>query len=316
MIQTFTPLNLSKVPHPVLIELSGFEDILRDTIDDHLTRNPDAETTIFLESDPARKLLETTSYREMVLVSKINSQTLGNTLAFGTGVDLDNRAANLLMVRLPGEDDETLRARIQLAPEGYSTAGPRGAYVFHAKSADADITDVFIDTFDLREGTAETAEAIALRAEIFEKMAQYAALTGQPLPGVVDTYVLTKQDVVSPSVLNGVEAALNADHIRPVTDLVVVKPFSAEIFVIDARLVMGEGPDSAVVIAAAKESLAAYLSGRRKFGRAVTRAGLLGALVVDGVENVELLSPAADIAVGAAQVAIASSVSVTEANNV
>src|SRR3546814_9711108 len=39
------------------------------------------------------------------------------------------------------ESDSDLRRRLVLAPEGYSVAGPEGAYIFHALSAHPDVLD-------------------------------------------------------------------------------------------------------------------------------------------------------------------------------
>lgn len=44
------------------------------------------------------------------------------------------------------EDNESYRARLQLLPESFSTAGPDGAYIFWAKSADSSIVDVAVDS--------------------------------------------------------------------------------------------------------------------------------------------------------------------------
>ena len=44
------------------------------------------------------------------------------------------------------ESDTALRYRIQLSLEGYSTAGPVGAYVFHGLSADGRVKDISADS--------------------------------------------------------------------------------------------------------------------------------------------------------------------------
>lgn len=44
------------------------------------------------------------------------------------------------------EDDDAYAERIRQAPEGYSTAGPEGAYVFWAKSANQSIIDVSVSS--------------------------------------------------------------------------------------------------------------------------------------------------------------------------
>ncbi|MBL4766648.1 MAG: aromatic amino acid lyase, partial [Rhodobacteraceae bacterium] len=69
-------------------------------------------------------------------------------VAYAVAADLDNLAALIPLLRNEGESDTDFRVRVQLAPEGFSVAGPRGAYEFHARSADPAVLDVAIDTYD------------------------------------------------------------------------------------------------------------------------------------------------------------------------
>lgn len=57
-----------------------------------------------------------------------------------------------------------------------------------------------------------------------------------------------------------------------------------------------------------RASLDAYLATSFKLDRNVTRAGIIAALMVEGVENVALASPAADVNCGATQAPRPSSV--------
>ena len=61
------------------------------------------------------------------------------------------------------------------------------------------------------------------------------------------------------------------------------------------------------------EAVARYLAKTRLLGRRITRAGIIAALTVPGVENVELEAPAADVACTLTQVANATSITVTHA---
>lgn len=88
------------------------------------------------------------------------------------------------------EDDESFRERIRLAPEGFSTAGPRGAYIYWAKTADASIGDVSVI---------------------------------QPSPGSVKVTVLGKDGTLpNQEVLDKVTAVLSDTLRRPLTDQVTV----------------------------------------------------------------------------------------------
>lgn len=88
------------------------------------------------------------------------------------------------------ETDANYRTRIQLAPESYSVAGPEGAYIYWAKSADVNISDVDVQS---------------------------------PSPGVVQVTVLMFGGLMpSGDVLDTVEAALASKERRPLTDNVQV----------------------------------------------------------------------------------------------
>ncbi len=282
-MSAFTKINLAKLPPAVVIQEVDFEAVLADLKADFVDRYEDAAAVIDLESAPVVKLLEVAAYRETILLNRINQAAKSVMLATATGADLDNLAAIVPMARLDGETDTAFASRIQLAPEGFSTAGPRGGYEFHAKSVSADITDVYV---------------------------------GEPAPGVVDVYILTSDAAVPAQLLTDVNDTLSGDEVRPLTDNVTVQSFTSVEYAVDAQLLMAEGPDSATVVAAALSSLQTYQQTRRSFGRDVTRAGLISALVVEGVENVNLVSPAADVLVDANEVAIATVVSVLDAANV
>jgi len=90
------------------------------------------------------------------------------------------------------EDDEHYRSRIQIAPESFSNAGSKGAYIYWAKTAHQDIVDVAVES---------------------------------PEPGVVNVYPLLKGGVIpGEEIISLVKETLNADKVRPLTDKVQVLP--------------------------------------------------------------------------------------------
>ena len=130
-------------------------------------------------------------------------------LAYARGSNLDHLGALMGVARLqldPGvpaegipptmESDEDLRRRIQLAPEGFSVAGPEGAYIFHALSADGDVLD---------------------------------ASATSPTPGSVVVSIMSRtgNGAASSELVAAVQAVLASDNVRPLTDFVTVQ--SAEI---------------------------------------------------------------------------------------
>jgi phage-related baseplate assembly protein len=91
------------------------------------------------------------------------------------------------------ESDEHLRARIWMAPESFSCAGPYGAYEYWAASANADIIDVSV-------------------------------WSDPDHAGEVYIYPLMKDgEMPSSTVIDQVYAVCNADRIRPLTDHVFVQ---------------------------------------------------------------------------------------------
>lgn len=276
---TFTAVDLSRLPFPAVVEPLDFETILAAMLADLRARAPEFDA--LLESDPAFKLLEVAAYRELQIRQRVNDAAKAVTLAYAVDRDLDHIASLFNVARLliepaaPSaeppraavyESDADLRRRVQLAFEGFSTAGPDGAYLFHALSAHGQVLDASVHS---------------------------------PSPGVVVVAVLARggDGSADAELLADVDAALNTDHVRPLTDLVNVQ--SAEIvpFAVDASLTLFPGPDASVVLADADARLATYVADNHRLGRDITRAGLIGALCTAGVQNVALMEPLSDIVI-------------------
>ena len=248
-----------------------------------------------VESDPVVKLLQLFAYRELVLRQRINDAARALMPAYAVGPDLDAVAAIVGVERFildPGdpenniaptyETDEALRRRMVLAPEGFSVAGPEGAYIFHALSADSDVFD---------------ASAVS------------------PTPGEVLVTVLSRagDGTASPAVLAAVEAKLTDKAIRPLTDQVTVQSADIVDFSIDATLTFLSGPDRALVLAEANSRLNAHLAAALRLGRDITRAGIIAALHPEGVQNIALASPMADIVLTRQQAGHCTSITITDA---
>jgi len=293
MTGTFTAVDLSRLPFPAVVEPLDFETIFAAMLSDLRARYPDFSA--LLESDPAYKLLEVAAYRELILRARVNDAAKAITLAYAVGSDLDHLAANFNVQRLlitpanptalppvPAvyESDTDLRRRVQLAFEGLSTAGPVGAYLFHTLGAHGDVLDASVDS---------------------------------PTPGVVVVAVLSRvgDGTASPALQAAVDAALNAESVRPLTDMVQVQSAAIVPYAVAATLTLYPGPDAAVVLADAQARLAAYNAANHRLGRDITRAGVIAALCTAGVQNVALATPAADIVITPAQAPWCTGTSVT-----
>lgn len=293
----FAQIDLSKLPAPDLIEVLDFEAIVADLKAFLSTSMPELAEVLALESEPVTMLIEAFAYREMILRGRINDVGRANMLATATGADLENLAALLGVVRLlitpadpnvsPAtepvyEDDAALRSRAQLALEGFTTAGPVGAYEFHARSASGLVADVDV---------------------------------ASPAPGEVVVTVLSKvgDGVPDAALLAIVEAALSDGEMRPLGTLLTVAPATLHPYAVEAVLHIAPGPDASVVIEAARASVAAYVAQCHALGATVAEAGLKAALWQGGVSRIELLSPAADIIAAPTVAPICTAITVTRA---
>lgn len=293
MAGAFTAVDLAKLPFPNAVEVLDFEVILAEMLADYQSRDP--EFTALVESDPAYKVLEVAAYRELLLRQRVNEAIKAVTLAYANDADLDQIAARYNVERLlidagnpdaippipPAyESNDSLRRRVQLSFEGFSTAGPEGAYLFHALGSDARVLDA-----DARS----------------------------PVPGQVIVAVLSNVgDGVAPSdLLAAVNATLSDEDVRPLTDQVLVESAVIVNYAITAQLKLYPGPDATVVLNAANASAASYAETNHRLGRDVTLSGLYAALHQEGVQNVVLTSPVADIAVARNQASYCTGITIT-----
>lgn len=277
-MSNFTPIDLSKLPAPDVIETLDFESLLTDYINDFIARNPNYAT--LLESDPAIILMQVVAYREMLLRARINEAAKANMLAYATKGDLDNLAAFFGVERLIDETDERLRKRTQLALEGFSTAGPVGAYIFHSLSASNEVKSVSVKS---------------------------------PNPGEVLVTILSNigDGTVNQDLIDAVSTKLNEDDIRPLTDLVSVQGAEIINYQVEAIITVYSGPSSAVVETEANDALQKFISDRHEIGRVIAISGIYDALHVDGVKKVELISPVADVETTNEQAPYCSNISIS-----
>ncbi len=290
MVETtsFTAVDLSRLPAPKIIEELSYETIFGAMVAQLRDLLPTFDATI--ESDPAVRILQVAAYRELLLRARVNDAGRGVMPAYATGSDLDQLGAlmgierKLLVAANPltgtpaiWEIDDDFRRRIVLAPEGFSVAGPEGAYIFHALNAAPDVLD---------------ASAIS------------------PNPGEVLVTILSRTGVASPALVAAVQDYLSAETRRPLTDLVTVQSAAMVNYAVTASITTFDGPDAAIVLAEARARLAAYQDRSHRLGRDVTRAGLFAALCVEGVHNVILTAPAADVVVSRVQAANCTAINV------
>lgn len=160
------------------------------------------------------------------------------------------------------EKDDSLRTRIQEAPETFSTAGPEGAYKAKALGASTLIEDVSVDS---------------------------------PNPGEVVVYpILTGGEIPGEEMLNIVAETLNARDVRPLTDkLTVQAPEAVPYDVTLTYYIDREDATSATAIQeAVGTAIAAYIEWQgTKLGRDINPTELGYRIRAAGAKRVELTAP-------------------------
>lgn len=268
-------IDLSQLPAPNVIEPLDYETILAERKARLIALHPEEEREavaelLALESEPTVKLLQENAYRELLLRQRINEAARAVMIAFANDEDLDQLGANLNVKRLvldagdptaippvlpTLEKNRDYRARIQLAFEGLSVAGPSGAYEYQAISAHPSVLDVSV----------ASPEPVEVVLTILSREA-----SGQPSQAVLDA------------------VRKRVDERRPLTDRVTVQAATLLPFSITAMLALRTGPDPAVIREQARQQLAAYVEARHRLGAWITRSGVHAALTVEGVERITL----------------------------
>ncbi|NHQ90281.1 baseplate assembly protein [Janthinobacterium lividum] len=287
-----TPIDLTQLPAPSVVEVLDFEAILAKRKEHLVSLLPEAQRAavtalLALESEPATKLLEENAYQETILRNRVNEAGKAVMLAFALNGDLDQLGANVNVARLtitpanPNalppvaavmEDDDAYRLRIQEAPDGLSVAGPKASYEFHARSSDGRVKD---------------------------------ASATSPAPASVTVTVLANNDtgIAGAELLGTVARALNAEEVRPLGDRLTVQAAQVIDYQIEATLFIGVGPEVPILLDAARANAVRMSQPRRPLGHSVYRSACSAAVHVEGVRKVVLTSPAADIELNATQAA-------------
>lgn len=166
------------------------------------------------------------------------------------------------------ETDAALRERIKLAPASFSTAGSRGAYEYHARTAHPTITDVAVDS---------------------------------PTPGLVQIFPLVQGGIETPApILTAVENICSGEKVRPLTDTVQVFSPTKIDYQILVELTLLTDADQTSVVAAVEAALTTFAAERaEKLGRDITHSALIARCMVEGVYDVNIVAPVSDLVVAA-----------------
>lgn len=302
----FTSIDLAAYPVGDVLEVLDFESYLARDKADFLARwnarrqiQPELPAldleALDVGGEPINFLLQTGSFRELLLRGRINDRIRNVTLAGARGRALDHigvtyyRSPRLVVAPadpIAGtaermEADEVYRQRLAVAPEAWSTAGPEGAYVFFGYTASGEVLD----------------------------LAVYSEDDGVCLAPEVQVVLLSRvgDGTASPELLATVRTALRRKDIRPLADLVTVRSAEPLPFNVHVTLKVDGGASKALVVEAATHRITDYTSGRRRWagdgeegpiwlvGRTLRQDTIAAAGFVPGVAEVVVNDPPADV---------------------
>lgn len=156
------------------------------------------------------------------------------------------------------ESDEDYAERIRLAPNSFSVAGPKKAYIYHAKSVSPAIVDVSVVS---------------------------------PTPGEVDVYPLLEGgELPSDEVLQQIYDHLSSEDIRPLTDYVqVLSPASHEYEIKVHYWILDEDKNRSQTIQKAVEAaVESYRVWQQsKIGRDIVPAKLIAGVIQAGAARID-----------------------------
>ena len=160
------------------------------------------------------------------------------------------------------ETDSAFYERMRESMESFSTAGPSGAYIYHAKTASPLVADV---------------------------------ATLSPTPGVADIRVLLRDgELPTEEVLQEVQAQLSADKVRPLCDFVQVSAPDTVPLNIDATYYIPKPSQNsaAVITADVEKAVQDYIRWQtEKMGRDINPSVFVSYMMKTGIKRVVVRQP-------------------------
>jgi phage-related baseplate assembly protein len=160
------------------------------------------------------------------------------------------------------ESDDDLRYRVYLAPSGYSTAGPAGAYEYWVKSYNSEIGDVVV-TPGSTDGT------------------------------VLITLLMENGSLPSTEVISGISNSLEDGNVRPLTDKVTVQAPTEVSYTIGLTyyIAQSDSAQATAIQTAVSAAVTAYTTWQRKMGRDINPDKLLALVIAAGAKRATITAP-------------------------
>jgi phage-related baseplate assembly protein len=253
-----------------------------------------------LKTDTVAILQRGGTYREVLVYQAYDDATRAVLVAFSWGAYLDHLGATQTpaVERKPlvadprpyvygtdsvadWEEDDDLRARIQIAPETLSAAGPEGAYLGYALDVDG-----------------------VKSASCYGPMSFGGTIEAPFTPlGCVTVPIVAEADdgAAGADLVAATQGAMRPDDRRPIADFVTASAAGIVAYAIEAVLYVGSGADRALVQRQAETRAAVLAERQHRPGGAAKRLLIAGAVSVTGTDGVpivtdlDLISPSADV---------------------
>jgi phage-related baseplate assembly protein len=160
------------------------------------------------------------------------------------------------------ESDDALAKRVYLAPSAYSTAGPEDSYKYHAQKYNSAIGDV-------------------------------VATSNHEAGEVNIVFLMSDGTVPDETTINGLEAYLNDDTIRPMTDVVTVAAPTAVDYTIDLTYYINrsDGAKAVTIQSAIEQAVMDYVTWQRHIGKDINPSKLVALIMAAGAKRVEVTAP-------------------------
>ena len=280
-------VDLSKLPLPNVLKNLDFEALLaaRKTkfIGSYETAEERQEmaSRLSLDSDPINKLLQESTYRELLIRANYNEEARALLIAYASGTDLDHlgityyqKEQRLLVQKgdpktFPPtlevwETDANYRKRLLLKPFSYSVAGPTNAYIFHAQSASGKIKSI-------------------------------GATSPAPCQILISVLSIEGDGTPTSEILSAVETQLKKEYVRPLTDQLTIKPALIKPYSLSIDLVLYAGPDANLVKKTAENHLTKLANEQHVCKGHIMQSAIDAAAHQAGVKRVIINAPAENI---------------------
>lgn len=204
-----------------------------------------------------------------VLVDPLAGVSVANTTATAGGSDT--------------QTDDEFRPAVIAAPDGFTIAGPRTAYEWHARQASV----LVLDAAALGPDDDDTAAPDPGEVAVF-------VLIGRWTTDAVPVLEIETDPAVIADVLALAETALSADEVRPIGDLVTVEQAAEVSYTVEAEywIPQAEAARVAEIQAAVDAAHEAYLDWQDSaLGRDVDPSELHARLYAAGARRITITEP-------------------------